>query len=234
MEGSPVLEPRSNTSGGSIAERLHAHRSPDWDAATGHPMVRDLASGTLPHASFRRYFEQNIAYLEDYTRAIGAIAVKAPDASALEILGRVFNQITTVELPANRDFLARLGGDPGAPRAVATMEPATYAYTRHLLATATLGDCAAGLVAILPCQWSYGEIGRDLSSATPGDAIYEDWIAVFGDPAYDELVAVTTGLLDRVADDSDAGLQRLQVIFDVSTRFEVGFWDMAYGAPPRP
>ncbi|HUZ19216.1 MAG TPA: TenA family protein [Acidimicrobiales bacterium] len=216
----------------SVSARLHEHGSAAWAAATGHPMVKEIAAGTLPHQHFRHYFEQNIAYLEDYARAIAAIAAKAPDAEALEVLGRILAQIITVELPANRRFLERLGGDPGGVRGVATMEPTTYAYTRHLLATAALGDCAAGLTAVLPCQWSYGEIGADIAGAKPDDPIYADWVEVFGNPDYAELVDVTTSLLDRLADPDPASFSRLQVVFDASTRYEVEFWDMAYGPPP--
>jgi thiaminase/transcriptional activator TenA len=191
-------------------------------------MVNEIATGALPHPRFRHYFEQNIAYLGDYTRAIAAITAKAPDADALDALGGLLEQIITVELPANRSFLERLGGDPATVRDATTMEPVTYAYTRHLLATAALGDCAAGLAAVLPCQWSYGEIGAQIRGAQPDDPIYADWIGVFGNTEYAGLVEVTTALLDRLAPPDVGSFRRLQAIFDASTRYEVEFWDMAY------
>jgi thiaminase/transcriptional activator TenA len=192
-------------------------------------MVREVAAGTLPHRSFRRYFEQNISYLEDYARALAMVLSKAPDNEALDVLGRLLGQIITVELPANHRFFQRLGGNPAEVRGVATMKATTYAYTRHLLATCALGDCAAGLTAVLPCQWSYGEIGAQIAGAQPHDPIYADWIAVFGDTGYAQLVSMSTDLLDRLAPPGRETLDRLQVIFDVSTRYEVEFWDMAYG-----
>jgi len=192
-------------------------------------MVQEIAAGTLPHERFRHYFEQNIMYLEDYARAIAAITAKAPDGEALEILGRILGQIITVELPAGRHFLQRLGGDPDLARGVATMEPTTYAYTRHLLSTAALGDCAAGLTAVLPCQWSYGQIGANIAGAKPDDPIYADWIDVFGNPEYAELIEMTTSLLDRLVEPGEESYGSLKVIFDASTRYEVEFWDMAYG-----
>jgi thiaminase/transcriptional activator TenA len=213
----------------SVSARLRDLGSGTWESATEHPMVKEIAAGTLPHRSFRRYFEQNISYLEDYTRALAMVLSKAPDNEALEVLGRFLGQIITVELPTNRRFLQRLGGNPEEVRGVVTMEPTTYAYTRHLLATAALGDCAAGLAAVLPCQWSYGEIGARTAGAQPDDPIYADWIAVFGDPGYADLVSMSTGLLDRLAAPSRETFDRLQVIFEASTRYEVDFWDMAYG-----
>ena len=114
------------------------------------------------------------------------------------------------------------------------MRPDAYAYTRHLLATCAQGDCAAGLTAVLPCQWSYGELARPLMAHPPEDPIYADWISMFGNDEYDGLVEETTALLDRVADVDDAAqMAALTTIFERSTQYEVAFWDMAYGSPAQ-
>ena len=205
-------------------------------------MVRQIAEGTLPHATFRRYFEQNILYLGDYARAIGMITGKAPDWEACDVLSRFLRQIVGTEIPANLAFLRRLGGTSsaadgaggsgGSQASTPSMCPATYAYTRHLLCTCAQGDCADGLAAVLPCQWSYGELARPLMESPPGDPVYADWIAMFGNDDYGALVEETTGLLDRLADPADARtLARLSATFDRSTGYEVQFWDMAYGVP---
>ncbi len=196
-------------------------------------MVREIAAGSLPHRTFRRYFEQNVLYLGDYARAIGLIIGKAPDLAAADVLSRFLRQIVGTEIPANLAFLDRLGGSPAAAGdgATASMLPATYAYTRHLLYTCAQGTCAQGLTAVLPCQWSYGELAGPLMTSLPADPVYADWIRMFGGDDYGGLVEETTGLLDRLADArDDTVMQRLSWIFDTSTRYEVQFWDMAYGA----
>ena len=182
---------------------------------------------------FRGYFEQNILYLQDYARSIALIVTKGPDRDAITTLSRFQNQIVDNEIPANlpvpRNVWAATSrplGDEGS------MRPAAYAYTRHLLATCAQGDCAAGLTAVLPCQWSYGELARPLMAHPPEDPIYADWISMFGNDEYDGLVEETTALLDRVADVDDAAqMAALTTIFERSTRYEVAFWDMAYGSP---
>lgn len=192
-------------------------------------MVAEIAAGSLPYATFRRYFEQNVLYLGDYARAIGLITGKAPDLAAADVLSRFLRQIVGTEIPANLSFLVRLGGR--APAGDAGMLPATYAYTRHLLYTAAQGSPAEGLAAVLPCQWSYGELAAPLMASLPGDPVYADWIALFGGDEYGRLVEETTGLLDRLTEGGgDSVRYRLSQIFDTSTRYEVQFWDMAYGA----
>jgi thiaminase/transcriptional activator TenA len=197
-------------------------------------MVRAIGDGSLPHAVFRGYFEQNVLYLQEYARAIALIVGNAPDREAITTLSRFQHQIVEVEIPANLEFLERLGGDVAGLGDVGSMRPETYAYTRHLLATSALGDCAEGLTAVLPCQWSYGELARPLMAHPPDDQIYADWIAMFGSDGYDGLVGETTALLDRVADAE--GPQQMSVlmhIFERSTNYEVAFWDMAYASPIR-
>ena len=167
-------------------------------------------------------------YLEDYARAIALITGRAPDRACLSVLTRFLAQIVETELPANYAFLARLGGTAG-PGGNATMTPVTYAYTRHLLDAAGRHGLATGLAAVLPCQWSYGEIAARLAGAMPADPVYADWISMFAGDGYDELVRASTSLLDQHADVADEALMAsLAAVFDRSTRYELAFWDMCH------
>jgi thiaminase/transcriptional activator TenA len=221
----------SEAGGSRVSRQLRERGQPAWRSATSHPMVRQIAAGTLCYGAFRRYFEQNVLYLGDYCRAIGLIIGKAPDLAAADVLSRFLRQIVGTEIPANLAFLRRLGGSGADAEDPASMLPTTYAYTRHLLYTCAQGTCAEGLAAVLPCQWSYGELARPLMAAPPADPVYADWVAMFGNDDYAALVEETTGLLDRLADPGAAAVRRLSLVFDTSTRYEVQFWDMAYGVP---
>jgi thiaminase (transcriptional activator TenA) len=226
---SPAAPPATGAVTASVALRDAGHAA--WAAAVSHPMVRAIAAGTLAHETFRRYFEQNVRYLEDYARAIALTTARAPDRPALDVLSRFLRQIVATEIPANLAFLERLGGSAGRLPGLDELHPVTYAYTRHLLYACAQGDCAEGLAALLPCQWSYGEIAQPLMAAPPADPVYADWVRMFGNGEYDALVAETTGLLDRLADPADAGpWARLSAVFSISIRYEGAFWDMAYAA----
>jgi thiaminase/transcriptional activator TenA len=230
----------------SASALLRERGAASWAAAVSHPMVAEIGAGTLPHETFRYYFEQNVLYLEDYARAIALIIGRAPDLAAVRVLTRFLSQIVDTELPANYEFLARLGspaqtgnaqasgaqasGAQAGPAAV--MAPVTYAYTRHLLDTAGRGDLPAGLAAVLPCQWSYGELATRLAAAMPADPVYADWIAMFAGDGYDELVQASTALLDQHTEVANEALMTsLAAVFDRSTRYELAFWDMALAGP---
>jgi thiaminase/transcriptional activator TenA len=204
------------------SRRLKDRGAAAWAAAVAHPMVAEIGAGTLPHEVFRFYFEQNLGYLHEYARAIALAAAGTRDREAMSTLARFLSQIVDVEIPANTSFLERLGGSPGTP---VRLLPTAYAYTRHLLDACRQGDLTVALAALLPCQWSYGEIGQRLAASPPADPVYADWIALFAGDGYDELVTASTALLDR----SRTGAQALtSEAFDRSTHYEIAFWQMAY------
>jgi thiaminase (transcriptional activator TenA) len=215
----------------SESQRLKARGAAHWAAAVAHPMVAEIGAGTLPHQTFRFYFEQNLGYLHEYARAIAFAAASSTSRGAVSILARFLGQIVDVEIPANEAFLERLGGSasPQAP-----MLPTTYAYTRHLLDATSRGGLAVALAALLPCQWSYGEIGQRLASSLPADPLYRDWIALFAGDGYDELVVASTELLDESCSPGDR--PSTSAAFDRSTRYEIAFWQMSYtqGESDRP
>src|SRR5260370_29145083 len=149
---SDVLHIMSEAGASRVSLELRERGKPAWSSATSHPMVRQISAGTLPHETFRRYFEQNVLYLGDYSRSIGLIIGKAPDLASSDVLSRFLRQIVGAEIPANIAFLARLGGSREKAEDRALMLPTTYAYTRHLLYTCAEGTCTQPLAAILPCQ----------------------------------------------------------------------------------
>jgi thiaminase/transcriptional activator TenA len=186
-------------------------------------MVAEIGAGTLPHEVFRFYFEQNLGYLYEYAQAIALAIAGTTDRAAMPVLTRFLGQIVDVEIPANVSFLERLGGSPARP---VPLLPTAYAYTRHLLDACRRGSLAVALAALLPCQWSYGEIGQRLVQAPPADPVYADWIALFAGDGYDDLVTASTDLLDRCCTAADQ--VATSDAFDRSTRYEVAFWQMAY------
>ena len=207
----------------SRSQRLRERGAATWAAATGHPMVEAIGAGTLPHETFRFYFEQNIQYLHHYVQAIALTIAGAPDRESQATLARFLGQITEVEIPANASFLVRLGGSPDALPAPLAV---TRDYAGHLLAAAR-SDLAVSLAALLPCQWSYGEIGQRLAArGRPADPVYADWIAMFSGDGYDELVHASTRLLDTCAADTDPAAT--EAAFDQATTYELAFWEMAY------
>src|SRR6266404_7344592 len=62
---------------GQLFARLVAAAGPAWFAYTRHGFVRQLASGDLPEAAFRRYLVQDYRFLLHFARAWGLAIYKS-------------------------------------------------------------------------------------------------------------------------------------------------------------
>jgi thiaminase/transcriptional activator TenA len=108
--------------------------------------------------------------------------------------------------------------------------PTTLAYTHYMLHVGQSGTLAELVAALLPCMWSYWEIGKELSEK-PGaeNEFYREWIEMYSSEEFGELATWCINLFDSLTEDkSEAELEKLEEIFLNTTRFEYMFWDMAY------
>jgi thiaminase/transcriptional activator TenA len=216
-----------------LCDRLRGACAPIWEALHQHPFVRGLAAGTLPPERFRFYIEQNLMYLPEYARAMAIGAAKANDLATMQLFAEDVRNILESEIPENRDLLGRVT-DLGARDlgGAECMAPATVAYTGFLVSTALAGGPLEIMAAIVPCTWSYGDIGSALvaEGLVHNHPVYAEWIRFFGLPAYDEIVSRMRTDFERLAQDADDATEaRLLDIFRTSVRLERAFWDMADG-----
>ena len=91
------------------------------------------------------------------------------------------------------------------------------------------------VAAILACSWSYAEIGQALAGI-PGAAehpFYGEWIRGYASEDYTAANQALIELTDRLtAGAAEAELAYLTGIFVNCSRYELGFWDMAWETRP--
>jgi thiaminase/transcriptional activator TenA len=206
-----------------------------WSELARHPFVVELAAGELAPGRFRFYVEQNLLYLPQYARVMALGAARSRNERELELFAGALRQVIHVELPQNRKLRESIIA-LGAPDWGGALEPspANLAYTSWLLSMAFAGGPLEVLTAVLPCTWSYGEIGRRLAPAAAEHPVYREWIRFFAGDQYRAVVERMCADIDELA--GEAGLGPLEAIFKVGVRLERGFWDTAYAmsgaAPP--
>ncbi len=214
------------------AERLRAGAGAAWAGLHDHPIVREMAAGTLPPAKFRFYVEQNLIYLPEFARALALGAAKARDEAEMRLFAAALTEVLEVEIPKNRelrDQVAALAPDAVFPP---VMAPANRAYTSYLLQVAHQGGPVEVMAAIMPCAWSYGEIAAVIGDEVADHPVYTGWVRFFQSPGYHALVDELKGQLHRMA--GERGADGLQEVFTTSVRMERGFWDMAYATAQWP
>ena len=214
----------------SVTDKLHEAATPIWARCLAHPFVTGIGDGSLPVEKFRYFMLQDYLYLFDYARVFALGVVKARDPELMRAFAANVDATLNGEMNLHRAYMKRLGI---TEEQVLSVRPAldNLSYTHYMLSVAHTGTTAEIVAAILACSWSYAEIGRVLAKVPGalGHPFYGEWIASY---AGEEYAAVNAGLIDlmnRLA--RDAGpeqLQRLEDIFCNCSRYELGFWDMAW------
>ena len=207
------------------SSELRSAASSVWDAAVAHPFVRGLEDGSLDEAAFAFYIRQDYLFLFDYGRLLSLGAARAPRLEWMRRFARLASSVLETEMALHREFAARWGV---TDLEAVQVEPATAAYCNFLLRTASLGDFSELAAAVLPCMWSYAEIGATLNATSDR---YREWIDMYASEEFGELAAWARSVVDEV--DGDGA--RMEAAFTASCSHELRFWDAAYAArAPRP
>lgn len=195
-----------------------------------HPFVQGIATGDLSLDAFIYYLRQDYRYLIEFSRVLALAVAKASDLEVMALFAELTQATLGGEMELHRGFCSRVGIDLD-DLAATPMAPVTYAYTRHLLATAYEGSIVEIMAATLPCQWGYWDIGQRLraAGASPKQPFYAEWIEMYSDPDYGEMIDRLLATFDTLAHDaSPSEDRRLSAIFQTSLRYELAFWEMGY------
>ncbi|MCK7637099.1 bifunctional hydroxymethylpyrimidine kinase/phosphomethylpyrimidine kinase [Corynebacterium sp. P7202] len=159
-----------------------------WAEIMELPLITGLRDGHLAEKAFTFYLDQDAHYLDEYARALAALAVNAPEtgdriAWAQNAVGCILG-----EAELHRSWLTdreRIGGP----------SPVTTAYTDFLRANTLGEDHVVGAAAVLPCFWLYVEIGLALAEHNHPEHPYHAWLTEY---AAEEFVTETRAAVERV------------------------------------
>ena len=218
----------------SVSTRLHDAAASVWEACLRHPFVTGIGDGTLDMEKFRYFMLQDYLYLFDYARVFALGVVKARDPELMRVFAANVDAILGGEMKIHRAYMKRLDI---TEEQVFAVKPAlaNLSYTNYMLSIAQTGGPMEIVAAILACSWSYAEIGQALA-AIPGAAahpFYGEWIRGYASEEYAATNQALIELMDSLA--ADAGEEQLAYLTDVfvnCSRYELGFWDMAWDVQP--
>ena len=218
----------------SVSTRLHDAAAPVWEACLRHPFVTGIGDGTLDMEKFRYFMLQDYLYLFDYARVFALGVVKARDPELMRVFAANVDAILGGEMKIHRAYMKRLDI---TEEQVFSIKPAlaNLSYTNYMLSVAQTGGPMEIVASILACSWSYAEIGQALA-AIPGAAehpFYGEWIRGYASEEYASTNQALIELMDSLA--ADAGEEQLAYLTDVfvnCSRYELGFWDMAWDVQP--
>lgn len=215
----------------SVSDRLRAAAAPIWEECLKHPFVTGIGDGTLDVEKFQYYMLQDYLYLFDYARVFALGVVKARDPELMRTFAANVDAILGGEMEIHRAYMRRLRI---SEEQVFAVKPAldNLSYTNYMLSIAGNGTPVEIVAAILACSWSYAEIGQALA-AVPGAAahpFYGEWIQGYASEDYAATNQALIKLMDSLASNAtEEQIAYLTEIFVNCSRYELGFWDMAWG-----
>ena len=217
--------------GRKVTDRFLERTRTLWDKYLEHPFVKGIADGSLAEEKFRFYMVQDYLYLFEYAKVFALGVAKAKDPQAMRLFAGYVAQILDGEMDIHRGYMARLGiAQADAERAETALD--NRSYTAYMLQVGYEEDVAAIAVSILSCALSYEHIARRILEAHP-DAdkhpFYGEWVTGYACREYSDANKVLIDLTERLcADCSEAKILHLEEIFEICSRYEMAFWDMAW------
>lgn len=214
----------------TTSELLKTKAAREWGLIMAHPFVRGLGDGSLSLARFTFFLRQDYLFLIDYSRVLAIAAAKAPDLDGMRRFSGLLHETLHAEMDLHRGYCASFGI---SSRALENTRAAlgTVAYTRFLVSVGYEGAIAELVAALLPCIWTYAEIGATLAQTgdTSDQNPYARWIKTYASDEFHVLSEWLRGYLDRLAPrPSPRERKRLEQVFRMSCRCELAFWEMAW------
>ncbi|MBI2903044.1 MAG: thiaminase II [Candidatus Methylomirabilis oxyfera] len=199
-----------------------------YTAILRHPFLTGLTDGSLPRESFQFYAVQDALYLREFARALSMAAARAPREDWIIM----FNEHAAGALKVERALHGSFFREFGLSRqevAATPLAPTNLAYTSYLLMVAHTAPFHEVIATLLPCDWIYWEVGKELERSGSPDPLYARWIGTYASAEFG-------GLVRAVLDATDETAARLHEVerdvmrrhFIVTSRYEWMFWEMGY------
>lgn len=214
----------------SFTQELRKEADSIYTALFNHPFVKGIGSGQLKPEQLIHYVKQDFEYLNTFNQIYGLAISKSHTREDMAVFNKQIDFILNSEIHPHNNF-CKVAGVKYEDLQYEPLSPTAHHYTRHMIDVAHKGSFGEILAVLLPCPWTYLEIGNHLKEAYHVDKNHPfyDWINFY---AKDESKTITTTFkerLDRYAETaSESEKVRMKDAFIKSCQLEWMFWEMAY------
>ena len=212
-----------------LSEDLKEGVGERWRQVVGHQFIAELGEGTLDAAVFNVYFDQDHLFLKDWMILLSICAAKSPDFdSARQIVEFLHLGLGGEEGLFQTAFRER--GMSSDDVELLEYLPTTQSYSGYLRTQAYEGTFLEVVATLLAVEWPYLDwaIALDAAGKRPENHYYQTWIDIHTSEGMSKFV----GWLRRTVDAATltpAQVKKMQSIFENVLRYEIQFFDMAYG-----
>lgn len=212
----------------TFTEQLRKENDDLFEAIFKHPFVQGIGKGEVPREALIHYVKADYGYLTAFMHLYGIAISKAPSREEIAFYNKQIDFVLNSEAHPHNNFCDVIGISydelQGYP-----LPPTADHFVKHMFYHAHTGTLAQLVAALLPCPWTYFEIGKELvKQYNPSkDHPFYEWITFYADPSVVELEM--RAQLDKMVENADEDeINRVKEAFRRSCQHELGFWEMAY------
>ncbi len=195
-----------------------------------HPFIVAMEKGNLDVDKFKYFMIQDYLFLIDYCKVISLAVTKATDLDSMNHFASLLNETLNSEMQLHRNFCDEIGISSKEIESAEAM-PATSSYTNYLLSTASSDSIEEIVSSLLPCQWGYDDIGRNLENSKKANSVdfISKWIKGYTNTEYRYLTSWLINYVNKLSINTTSIIrQKMMDKFLHSIRYEYLFWDSAW------
>lgn len=214
----------------SFTEELRKETNPIFESIFNHPFVQGIGTGELRAEQLIHYVKQDFEYLNTFNQIYGLAVSRSDRREDMALFNEQIEFILNAEIHPHNNF-CNVAGVKYEELQYEPLAPTAHHYTRHMLDVANKGTLGEILAVILPCPWTYREIGHYLKQTVDvtEDHPFAEWIHFYSRNKTNSITDRFRKRLDEYAKKASIEeKQRMKDAFVKSCQLEYMFWDMAY------
>ncbi|MFC0524225.1 thiaminase II [Pontibacillus salicampi] len=214
----------------TFTEQLRQEAEPIFEAIMEHPFVRGIANGDVPKGAVTHYVKADFEYLNAFMHLYGIAVSKCHDRDDIEFFTQNIDFVLNSEVHPHHNLCEYIG-IPYEQLQGYPLPPNADYYIKHMKHHAHEGNLGEILAALLPCPWTYLEIGNRLMEEVNPDTNHPfyTWITFYADTSMSNTTINLRERLDTWAEGaSEREKEHMKEAFIKSCQLEWAFWEMSY------
>ncbi|MFZ3578376.1 thiaminase II [Virgibacillus sp. DJP39] len=214
----------------TFSEALRNENQDVYEAIFNHSFVQSIGRGDVPKEALAHYIKADYEYLNAFIHIYGIAISKSKNRKDISFFNDQVDFVLNSEIHPHNNFCEQIGVKyeelQGYP-----LPPTADHYVKHMMYHACTGSLGEVIAALLPCPWTYLEIGQELMKEYQPrkDHPFFPWISFYADERVAETTLKMRNILDRLAAEaSPAEREKMKSAFRKSCQLELSFWEMAY------
>ena len=206
---------------GFCSEQLERIR-PLWERMLDHRFLIGTRDGTIPRETFATWMRQDFLFVEAAIPFIAALIPRAP-REHWPMHSQVIAMLQT-ELELFRERAEATGVD------MADIHPSftNHAYIQFLLASAYRESYAGAYTVLYTAEKAYHDSWTVVKQGLDRDSPWWPFVENWAGDAFAGYVAHLESELDELAEAAgEAERGRMAELFELTTKYEIAFWEMA-------